>query len=104
MDESDKIEVGSEYKINKRYVLTDERFDMPGVFSINVRFLKDKPQVLVPKNIGIFKTAGSGTNYVHGGSSLQEVVIPLLRYKNLKISKEEAITKANIVLTTQNKR
>lgn len=104
MEESDKIEVGSECKINKRYVLTNERFDIPGVFAINVRFLKDKPQVLVPKNIGIFKAAGSGINYVHGGSSLQEVVIPLLRYKNLKMSKEEAITKANIVLTTQNKK
>ena len=38
----------------------------------------------VPKATGIFKKEGSGQNYVHGGYSLQEACIPLLKIKSIK--------------------
>ena len=36
-------------------------------------------EVLIPKSINRLRRKGSGAKYVHGGASLQEVVIPVLR-------------------------
>ena len=35
----------------------------------------------VPKGGNIFKVQGPGQNYVHGGASLQEIIIPLIEVK-----------------------
>ncbi len=36
-------------------------------------------EILIPKSINRIRIKGSGSRYVHGGASLQEVVIPLLK-------------------------
>ena len=36
-------------------------------------------EVLIPKSINRLRRKGSGAKYVHGGASLQEVIIPVLR-------------------------
>lgn len=36
-------------------------------------------ELLIPKSINRFRVSGSGSKYVHGGASLQEMVIPLLK-------------------------
>ncbi len=43
-------------------------------------------EVLVPKSINRLRLRGSGSRFVHGGASLQEVVIPLLKIKKKRHS------------------
>ena len=49
-------------------------------------FKDQKLNALIPKENLRFKAAGGGINYVHGGASLQEVVIPVIKYKNSNYS------------------
>ena len=41
--------------------------------------LKGDAEVLIPKSINRLRKKGSGARYVHGGASLQEIVIPVIR-------------------------
>jgi uncharacterized protein (TIGR02687 family) len=41
--------------------------------------LKGDIEVLIPKSINRLRKKGSGSRYVHGGTSLQEVVIPVIK-------------------------
>ncbi len=41
--------------------------------------LEGDADVLIPKSINRIRIKGSGSRYVHGGASLQEIVIPLLK-------------------------
>ena len=52
------------------------------------------------------KKQGGGMNYVHGGISLQECVVPVVEYKNIKASSKrfEIIKKAQIQLISQSRK
>jgi uncharacterized protein (TIGR02687 family) len=41
--------------------------------------LQGEMEIQIPKSIGRLRQKGSGSRYVHGGASLQEVVIPVLQ-------------------------
>ncbi|MBI9030469.1 BREX-1 system phosphatase PglZ type A [bacterium] len=41
-------------------------------------------EILIPKSINRFKVQGAGSRYVHGGASLQELVIPILKINKSK--------------------
>lgn len=57
--------------------------------------------VTVPKGINRFAIQGAGANYVHGGAMLQEIVVPIITFKNDR-SKSSAnnVTKVDVKLTT----
>lgn len=48
-------------------------------------------EVLVPKSINRLRLRGSGSRFVHGGASLQEVIIPLLKIKKKRHSDVTAV-------------
>ena len=65
---------------NRRYVLgrglkADQAFT---TFSAAQLDLDENIEVQVPKSIHRLKLAGGGSRFVHGGASLQEVVVPVL--------------------------
>ena len=47
---------------------------------------QEKYYAIIPNGIIRFKTQGGGINYVHGGASLQEIVIPLIDYRHIEKS------------------
>lgn len=49
-----------------------------------MRAYLDKLYVTTPIGADIFKVAGGGQNYVHGGSSIQEMLIPVIEVKTAK--------------------
>lgn len=104
LEESDKVNLKKldEKLLNKRYILTrGDRPEMEGTLTYSMGYLDqslDDCNVTVPRGVDIFKTSGGGQNYVHGGLSLQEIVVPLLRVKTERAKKEVAAVK--VVLTS----
>ncbi len=83
LNESDKISgVGN---AGKRYVITDNPLNLPGVVSIPMSaYMKNADEtryVCTPMGSDVFKTPGSGLNYVHGGCSPQEMIIPVIEVR-----------------------
>jgi uncharacterized protein (TIGR02687 family) len=48
-------------------------------------------EVLIPKSINRLRLKGSGSRYVHGGASLQEVVLPVLKINKKRQSDVTAV-------------
>lgn len=89
--DSDKIPLAginqTNLKKNKRFLISDEPLGLAGTVSVNVDKMlhnQDKRIITVPLNQSIFNVAGGGQNYVHGGSSPQEMILPVITVKSKK--------------------
>jgi len=85
--ESDKIGgvSGNNSIVKRRYIVSHQPVQEDGVCSLGLGYLlgnQDDKIVSFPCSTSVFKTPGSGgQNYVHGGSSPQEMLIPVLDVK-----------------------
>jgi uncharacterized protein (TIGR02687 family) len=94
-DFADAEVVGDIYKFNRRFVLGK------GLrYKNNVKFYTAKQlgiesdiEVLIPKGINRLRVQGAGSKYIHGGASLQELVIPVI-YVTAK--REDTVSKVDI--------
>ena len=83
--ESDKIsldKIQATYK-NKRYLLSTEEIRNDAMISRALSYLYKLNNVFVTTPLGadIIKMAGGGQNYVHGGSTLQEMIVPVIKVR-----------------------
>jgi hypothetical protein len=83
LNESDKISLKEGIlSLGKRYALTNQENETDGVrnfaFGAFLGDYNDKRVVITPLGSDIFKAPGGGRNYVHGGSSPQELLIPII--------------------------
>lgn len=62
---------------NKRFLVTKQQMNDTGMMSRQMSYM-NMLYVTTPIGADIFKTPGGGQNYVHGGSSLQEILIPVV--------------------------
>ncbi len=89
LQESDKID-GLNSKdnfVNKRFILSGEPIRADGTKCFDLSTILDNDDtksVTVPAGTNIFKATGGGQNYVHGGASPQEMLIPVIDVKTLK--------------------
>lgn len=88
LPESDKIKmekITASFK-NKRYLLSDEPVENDALVSRCMAYLSKANTIFVTTPIGadIIKMPGGGQNYVHGGSSLQEMVVPVIKVNTFK--------------------
>lgn len=88
LPESDKIKIEkitASFK-NKRYLLSDEPILNDALVNRCMTYLSKLNTVFVTTPIGadIIKMPGGGQNYVHGGSSLQEMVVPVIKVNTFK--------------------
>ena len=88
LPESDKIKMESitaSYK-NKRYLLSKDPIENDALISRCMAYLSKLNKVYVTTPIGadIIKMPGGGQNYVHGGSSLQEMIVPVIKVNTFK--------------------
>lgn len=84
--ESDKISgvAGQGAFINRRFIVSSAPIVEDGVASMRLgRFLRndDERVVSFPVGSSVFKVAGGGQNYVHGGSSPQEMLVPVVEIR-----------------------
>ena len=69
----------------RRYVLTDDpSLNVPYAVDFVLADVSDgQYKVITPYSYDIFKTPG-GLQYVHGGSSLQEIIVPIVHISELR--------------------
>ena len=93
LTESDKI--SGIPGTSKRYCVTDRDVHASGVFGIP--FMDDGRHVYCPVGTDLFKAPGSGLNYVHGGCSPQEMLVPVITVKTEKSFKETKVAQIALV-------
>lgn len=107
LTESDKMGVHSDaVDVSKRrYLLSENEIHSEGMVSMDVGIMfknEDSRKVSYPIGADVFKTSGGGVNYVHGGSSPQEMLIPLIEVKTERGYKEiNYVQIALVSLTTK---
>jgi uncharacterized protein (TIGR02687 family) len=85
----------------RRYILTEEKFDEQGILSLSMKYLLGEGtnlNAIIPKGVTRFKMQGAGDKYVHGGVALQEIMIPVIKYKNIR-KEEFKSSKVEVKLT-----
>ncbi len=84
--ESEKISgvSGKKAFINRRFIVADTAVTGDGIDCLSLGKIlgtEDARKVSFPVSNHVFKVSGGGQNYVHGGSSPQEMLIPVLDVK-----------------------
>lgn len=69
-------------EIDRRYLIT--RKGAKPDFLLPVRFMDDGYDAFAPRESVRIKKKGGGLNFVHGGISLQEMVVPVIEYHYLR--------------------
>lgn len=88
----------------RRFILTDSNEEVEGTNIISMKYIlgenSDK-NVITPKGTMRFKVQGAGSNYVHGGSMLQEIVVPVIKFKlDRSKSTSNLVKKTDVKLTS----
>lgn len=84
LDESDfskSNHKGETWKENRRFVIGKDLSNDSATraFKASELNISSDADILIPKSINRLRVKGAGTRFVHGGASLQEIVIPLLK-------------------------
>lgn len=106
LQESDKISNLSEKGsfVNRRFIVYNQALQGDGICSVPIgRILdnNDTKAVSFPASSHVFKVAGGGQNYVHGGSSPQEMIVPVLDIKTEKGRKDTRTVQIMLVSMVQ---
>ena len=102
--ESDKIDrktfSGDVYELGRRYALTSPDTTADFLLPVNLsREFDGKPlKGYAPQDTIRMKVQGGGENYVHGGISLQELVVPVIVFKNLRSTNKNYVEVRNAEL------
>ena len=70
--------------VNRRFIVSKTALEDDGIDHMNMGLVlgnEDNKVVSYPVSSNVFKVAGGGANYVHGGSSPQEMLVPVLDIK-----------------------
>lgn len=87
-DFADFSSMGDAFKVNRRFVLGKNLINSKAVKTWRSEDLSLKSGVMVqiPNSINRIRVQGAGSRYVHGGTSLQEIVIPIIEINRKRIS------------------
>jgi len=109
--ESEFCQVQSEgsIKTNRRFIMGQNLIENSCVvkFDSKTLGLEGENEFLIPKSINKIRLQGGGNRFVHGGATLQELVIPVIeikkqRQENTKIVNVEIIPLRNITTNSVN--
>ena len=85
LDSTHKIKYDSDESYGRRYAITDSYEEQPGTLTFSMDYIlgnDSNKYVTVPRGEVRFAKQGAGSNYVHGGAMLQEIIIPVITFKN----------------------
>lgn len=101
LTESDKIGKsafsGTVYEVGRRYAITDPMTTAESLMPVQLEGEIGGIAVkgYTPLDSTRIKIAGGGENYVHGGVSLQEMVVPVIAFKNLRTTSKKYVEVSN---------
>ena len=102
LDESDKGEKsflsGDIIELDRRYVIARGDTTAEHMLKIPLTHLNNDLMGFAPKDHIRMKKQGGGMNYVHGGISLQESVVPVIEFKNMRASSKNFVDVKKAVL------
>lgn len=76
----------------KRYAISnDTTFGIPYTLEYPLATADGIYKVVLPYGYDLFKTPGTGLQYVHGGASLQETVVPIIQIGELSSAKNRDV-------------
>ena len=106
LDESDFTDftpAGTLYKTNRRFVLGKNLAPNTSVQKWEGKALgfADETEAQIPKSINRIRIQGAGSRFVHGGASLQEIVVPVLEINKARKSDIEQV-EIDIISGTSN--
>lgn len=89
---------------SRRFLLTSNNENIEGTMTFSMDYLLGKDcnkYAITPNGTIRFKVQGAGANYVHGGAMPQEIIVPVIKFKNDRsTSSSNDIRKVNITLTS----
>jgi uncharacterized protein (TIGR02687 family) len=95
LDESEKAEKsflsGNIIELDRRYVIADGDCTADYMLKIPMTHLNSNLSGFTPLDNIRMKKQGGGMNYVHGGISLQESVVPVIVFKNMRTSSKNFV-------------
>lgn len=90
LTENDKVDSSgfakSATEYGRRYVITEKDAEMDYLLPVKMTDSISSYHAFAPRENVRIKMKGGGLNYVHGGISLQEMVVPLVEYQFLRNS------------------
>ena len=100
--ESEKIDkfFEKEDKINKRFIISEHNYNILGTKNMIVSDVLgnyDERTITTPLTSNVFKTQGGGQNFVHGGSSPQEIIVPVIEVKTIRGAVEVEKVKISLI-------
>lgn len=104
LSESDKISKstfsGTVHEVGRRYALTepDATADYLMPVQLEGEISGKSIKGYTPQDTTRIKISGGGENYVHGGVSLQEMVVPVISFKNLRTTSKKYVEVSNAEL------
>lgn len=94
LNESQKIskaDLSGVKEAGRRYVVGTDKTISDLLIPVNMEINTESNELkgLAPRDIVRIKMSGGGENFVHGGISLQECVVPVIEFKNIRLSSKK---------------
>ena len=100
LEEHDKVNLDKfSEKKHKRFILSEEPLEIEGAVSLSMDYLGMDLYANVPIGADVFKAQGAGLNFVHGGASLEECIVPLLEVRGGKGAKNQKTVELQLLQT-----
>jgi hypothetical protein len=79
--------------VNRRFSISEKFEESPGakIFRAEDLGLQGEAEFAIAKSINRFRVKGAGSRFVHGGASLQEIVLPVLTVSKTRVSDVEQV-------------
>ena len=110
LEESDKAEKslvsGHILELDRRYVIVNGAPAAEHMLRIPLTHMHSGRMGFTPPDAIRIKKSGGGMNYVHGGVSLQECVVPVIEFRNLRSTSKGFVDvqKAKLQLISQSRK
>ena len=88
---------GDVYEVGRRYAITTPETTADYLLPVQMyKEIEGTPVAgFTPRDATRIKVSGGGENYVHGGTSLQEMVVPVIVFKNVRTTSKKYVEVSN---------